>query len=325
MQVGNIVAETKKRLEAGGGLADIYFVACGGSLAAFWPCEHLLQTECTSGLRASSWASAEFVHSTPKRLGRNSLVITCSHQGDTPETVAAAALAKSRGAACIALTYTPGSPITAHGDAVIRYEWGPGSRVENQKISIGLKLGIELLKAYEDWAGYEGAMAGFEAIHDIAQAARAAVNGKAKELARQWRDEAAVYTLASGASYAASYIESYCILMEMQWLHTASFHAGEFFHGALEITTPDTPFILLMSVGRTRPLDERALAFLRRYGGKLLVIDPQELGIGKLDPAAAEFLCPPLLLNTVDVFNQELARERRHPLTTRRYMWKVPY
>ena len=80
-----------------------------------------------------------------------------------------------------------------------------------------------------------------------------------------------------------------------------------------------------MSVGKTRPLDERAREFFQRYGGKLFVIDPRELGIEKLDPTVSEFFCPPLLMNAVDVFNQELAILRAHPLTTRKVHVEVPY
>ena len=199
MHVGSIIADARKRLDEAGGLEDVYFVACGGSLAAFWPCEYLLHQESTSRFRVSSWNAGQFLATAPRRLGRNSLVITCSHQGDTPETVKAAELAKSREATCIALTYTPDSPITKLGDHVIDYEWGPGSSVQNQKISMGLKLGFELLKSYEDYPHYGAAMAGFEAIHEITQSARALIAKRAKEAANEWRHEKTIYTLASGA------------------------------------------------------------------------------------------------------------------------------
>lgn len=51
----------------------------------------------------------------------------------------------------------------------------------------------------------------------------------------------------------------------MQWINSASIHSGEYFHGPFEITEPGTPFILLQSSGRTRPLDDRAIRFIERY------------------------------------------------------------
>ena len=53
--------------------------------------------------------------------------------------------------------------------------------------------------------------------------------------------------------------------MEMQWLHAAPIHSGEYFHGPFEVTDKETPFILLMNEGRTRAMDERALVFLTKY------------------------------------------------------------
>lgn len=67
--------------------------------------------------------------------------------------------------------------------------------------------------------------------------------------------------MASGAGYGAAYMQSICIFMEMQWIHSSSIHSGEFFHGPFEITDKEVPFVLQVSEGTNRPLDERALKF----------------------------------------------------------------
>ncbi len=46
-------------------------------------------------------------------------------------------------------------------------------------------------------------------------------------------------------SFGAAHQESICILLEMQWINSASIHSGEYFHGPFEITETGTPFILL--------------------------------------------------------------------------------
>ena len=51
---------------------------------------------------------------------------------------------------------------------------------------------------------------------------------------------------------------------EMQWIHSSAIHSGEYFHGPFEITDKDVPFIMMMSTGRTRALDQRALDFLQQ-------------------------------------------------------------
>lgn len=318
--VKNLIAKK----EEVGGIKHVYFVACGGSLAAFYPTKSLLESE-SKTLVVGYYTSNEFVQAPPKRLGQNSLVIACSHQGNTPETVEAAKVSREKGASVIVFTHTEGSPIAEYGDETVMYEWGDTSNVAHQKYNLGLRIGFDLLQQIEGYEHYEKALNAFESIHDIVAHAKAHVSRRAQEFAERYRHEKLIYVLSSGASYGVAYQESICILLEMQWIHSSSFHSGEFFHGPFEITDSETPFLLLMTEGRTRVLDNRALKFLNQYGRKIEVIDAKELGINKLDDAIVEFFNPTLLSNTLDVYNQELARARKHPLTQRRYMWKVEY
>ncbi|MFX6163933.1 SIS domain-containing protein, partial [Acinetobacter baumannii] len=89
--------------------------------------------------------------------------------------------------------------------------------------------------------------------------------------AEAWKSEKVIYMMGSGPSFGAAHQESICILLEMQWINSASIHSGEYFHGPFEITEPGTPFMLLKSSGRTRPLDDRAIRFIERYQGKLQI------------------------------------------------------
>jgi fructoselysine 6-phosphate deglycase len=325
VEISEIIQRIEKNFEAKGGLEQIYFAACGGSLAALYPSKYVLDLESDKNISVGLMTSNEFVHATPKRLGKRSLVVTCSHQGDTPETVQATKLAKERGATCITLTYDPDSLITKHADYVVAYEWGPDSMIKNQKISMGLKIAFELLKIYDRYPDYDDVIDCLEKIDNLVKQAKAQVHERAKVFAKECVNERVIYTIGSGASFAVAYIESICILIEMQWINSGSFHSGEFFHGPLEITDDNTPMLVLMSVGRTRPLDERVVDFLSRFGRKIYTIDPKELGIDGLPDSVAEFFCPLYLLNLVDVYNRELALQRSHPLSQRRYMWKVSY
>lgn len=322
--IPDMVTSLLAKKEAVGGIKHVYFVGCGGSLAAFYPSKYLLESE-SKTLVVGYYSSNEFVQAPPKRLGQNSLVIVSSHQGTTPETVEAAKVSREKDASVIVLTYTAGTPITAYGDYTLVYEWGETSNVAHQKYNIVLQIGFELLHQIESYEHYDKALQAFENIHDVVMRAKAQVSRRAQKFAEKYRQEPLIYVLSSGPSYGVAYQESICILLEMQWIHSASFHSGEFFHGPFEITDSETPFLLLMNEGRTRSLDNRALTFLKQYGRKIEVIDAKELGINILDDAIVEFFNPTLLSNTLDVYNRELANARKHPLSQRRYMWKVEY
>ncbi|VEA30427.1 Fructoselysine 6-phosphate deglycase [Salmonella enterica subsp. enterica] len=75
---------------------------------------------------------------------------------------------------------------------------------------------------------------------------------RAQAFAQEYKDDKVIYTVASGAGYGAAYLQSICIFMEMQWIHSACIHSGEFFHGPFEITDANTPFLFQFSEGNTR-------------------------------------------------------------------------
>ena len=162
-------------------------------------------------------------------------------------------------------------------------------------------------------------------ITTVIRNARAHVAERAAAFAQEYKDDSVIYTMGSGASYGAAYMESICIFMEMQWLDSSSIHTGEFFHGPFEITDANRPFMIQISEGSTRVLDERALRFLRTYAKRIEVLDAKELGLSVIDASVVDYFNHSLFNNVYPIYNHQLAEARKHPLPTRRYMWKVEY
>lgn len=324
MTVKEIAAEIVEKKKEAGGVREVYFVGCGGSLGGFYPAKVFLETEAAS-IRTGWYNSNEFVHNTPRILGENSVVITASHRGDTPETVKAAELAKNTGVTVIALTWSPDSPITKAADYVVSYTFGENKDIGGEKTMVGLMAAVELLNQTEGYAHYDKFLEGVSRIDGIVKNARRHVEKRALAFAEEYKDDKVIYTMGSGAGYGAAYMESICIFMEMQWINSSSIHAGEFFHGPFEITDAQSPFIIQISEGPTRKLDERALAFLRKYARRVEVLDAKDLGLSTIDPSVVSYFNHSLFNNVYDVYNHALADLRQHPLSTRRYMWKVEY
>ena len=70
---------------------------------------------------------------------------------------------------------------------------------------------------------------------------------------------------------------------------------------------------------------QRALKFLKTYAKRIEVIDAKDLGLSTFDASVVDYFNHSLFTNVYPVYNKALAEERQHPLTTRRYMWKVEY
>ncbi len=116
--IKKIIAEIIENKKEKGGVKNIYFVGCGGSLGALYPAKTFMERE-AQVLRSAWINSNEFVHSTPKDFGENSIICLACHKGNTPETIQAAKLGKEKGAAVIILTWLEESEIIEFGDYII--------------------------------------------------------------------------------------------------------------------------------------------------------------------------------------------------------------
>lgn len=301
----------------------VYFVGCGGSLSGFFPAKYFLSCEAKK-IKIGYLNASEFVHATPKEIGQNTVIIAASHRGNTAETVDAVRIANEKEAATIGLTFQVPSPLSEEAQFVIQYEFGPDAITENQKVSYGLKLGIEFLYQIEGYDDYELIIKSLSRLDGIITNAKREIIPEAIKFAWDYKDDSVIYTIGSGASWGSAHQEAICIFMEMQWINSSAIHSGEYFHGPFEITEKDTAFLMLKSSGRTRALDQRALEFLHKFNQHLAVIDGAEYGMMDLGHVS-EYLDPLFYNNILGVFNNQLAEARNHPLTVRRYMWKYKY
>lgn len=317
-----IVNEIKKENT---NIKSIYFVGCGASKADLYPAKFFLDTNATK-LRTSLITSNEFNYKIPAGVNKDAIVIACSLFGQTPETVEASQKAKKLGAKVITVTNKKESPLGNEGDYQIINDWeGEYSKKFDKMIKV-LALAVEILNAYEGYVHYEKMQQGFENIDDLINTSANISIKDAKKFALDYKESEIIYVTSSGAMLEVAYSYSICMLLEMQWMNSASFHTGEFFHGPFEIAEKDVPFILLINEGNTRAIDKRALTFLQRMDTKTAVIDAKDFGIiDIIDKDVVDYFNPMLVGGVLRVYAEELAKIRNHPLTKRRYMWKIEY
>ena len=291
-EVIDVMTKAKADLDKNGGLKQVIFVACGGSFASSYPARFLLNQE--SSLRVQGYNSSEFVNATPKNVDKNTLVIGTSTKA-TAETVEALKVAKEKGAVTVGLSGYADSLTAQTADYYITYyhadEWYKDpTLVHYNSQGTALKIAFWLLKEYDNYEAYDKALEGFEKLETI-----------------------------YGKAYA------FCFFQEMQTVHCVPIHSGEYFHGAFETCDKDLAILLFKSIGRTRPVDERAERFLNQFGGHHWVIDAEKLGLGELDERVAEYFNSLLFHPISKQFISAMADVRMHPMTYRRYMWKFDY
>ena len=128
-------------------IENVYFVACGGSKAIFDPAQFIFDRETT--LPSFVYNANEFIHRCPKGLGENSLVVTCSHSGNTLETTRATQLAGDKGALTISLSYRVDSPLWKATQHPISYVWGPESNPGDNNNGMLYRLVFSILNVLQ--------------------------------------------------------------------------------------------------------------------------------------------------------------------------------
>lgn len=187
-------------------------------------------------------------------------------------------------------------------------------------------LAAEILYQVEGYPHYDKMMDGVSKIYDMIDEAIKHVVPDAEEFARKNKDVPVIYVMSSGATSMVAYAFSICLMMEMQWINSGSFSDGEFFHGPFEIVDKDVPFLLLMNDGRTRNMDIRALTFLQRFDAQITLVDGKDFGLSSIiAKEVVDYFNPMMLSAVIRVYAEKLAELRHHPLTKRRYMWKLEY
>ncbi|WP_026889900.1 SIS domain-containing protein [Lacrimispora aerotolerans] len=315
----------KKIYEEQGEIKDIFFTACGGSLVDLYPGYYFVSAE--SETMHSHWLTAKELIVTPSKfLKKGSLVILCSHGGNTRETVEAAKLAKERGAAIITMTHNPASSCAQDDMNPVVYSWEDDTDEKDRPQGIVMRILNELMKLQEPaYRKYEVILDGLDKVDGIVRAAIKKVKNRTWVFAEKYFQEPFLYIMGSGASYSQAYGFSICSLQEMQWMDCCYLHTGEYFHGPFECTDEEHLYILLMGTGAAREMDERALTFLQKYAKKYEVIDAQELGINVIDKRVNEYFCPMLFYAMSVAYRTGLQDKRSHPLDMRRYMGVVEY
>ena len=306
-------------------IKQVYWVACGGSLIDLYPAHVMVHTE-SKTLESGWYTSKEFLLMPPKKLGKQSLLIVCSHSGNTKETVDAAIFAKEKGAEVITLTDVKGSKCDDDRFIAWVYPWGDDVPTNQIPSGITLSLAAELIKAQEGFAKYDALMNGIQKMDEIVKNASKKVTD---ELGEKFADYCEAheffYILGSGPTFSQTYGFAICSLMEMQWQNCAYVHSGEYFHGPFEVTENGVFYILQMGSGVCREMDERASAFLKTHTDSYMVLDSKEYGMGAVSKEVADYL-DPILFYTLNCRLRE-ARGRRfnHDVDTRRYMGKEQY
>jgi fructoselysine 6-phosphate deglycase len=307
---------------AKGGIKNIFLVGCGAPNREMGAIKYFLDRDAKK-LETYLYFPAEFMAQVPAKLGPDSLVVLATHSGTTPEMIKTAEFLKGIKCKTVGVTQNADSPLAQNVQYPLIY--GKSDHGYTAKFIIILAFLAGVMKEIEGWKLYEKIMKSLDALPSAMVDAAEANEKRATDDARIYKDDDFMMLLGSGPNYSSAYVFGLCVLMEMQWMHTFTGEAAEFFHGSFEVVENNTPVIIFKGEDASRHIAERAETFCKKFTERLIIYDSKDYEMKGIDPEVREILSPMILESAIDRFAQHLAVWHNHPLTTRRYMWKFEY
>lgn len=246
----------------------VQIVACGTAYHSGIAAKHAI--EALARIPVEVTVASEYRYLDPI-LRKGTLVVAVSQSGETADTIAAAELAKERGAVLVAVTNAPYSSLTRIADYVLETEAGREIAVAATKsFNAQLALLYSLALAI---AGAKGRAADFDSLKSLPALAEEVVSGieTMKKFAPEFARARSVYFIGRGADYCAA-LEGSLKLKEISYLPSEGYPAGELKHGTLALVEEDTPVVAVLTQEALAEKTMNAVSEVYARGGKVLLV-----------------------------------------------------
>jgi len=230
-----------------------------------------------AGLPASVELASEFRGRGPV-AGPQDLFIAVSQSGETSDTLAAAKLAKERGASVLAIANVIGSAIPRMSDAAFYTHAGPEIGVASTKCfsvqMVGLLLFALHLGRVRDTVPAEHVSHLLSQLLHIPSQIRevlSEVDNAVLELARTHVDARDVLFLGRGPSFPIA-LEGALKLKEVSYIHAEGYAAGEMKHGPIALIDKNVPVLMIMPADSNYERSASNLHEVRAREGQTIAI-----------------------------------------------------
>lgn len=305
----SVIEKTARDL-AKAGISRIIGMGGGASLSSMMAMEYALTRYSGVEVRAlNAWEVLSQVGSL-----KGTAVVATSYSGQTPEVVEAARRAKAEGATVIAVTDTDQNPLAELADVVVPIR---SKAVYTSPVTVAYLLSAHLMLARGESSDVARRL--IADLHDFPAAANTLlprVSDEARAAAGPLAGQ--YYVIAAGPQYGLGYKLGLSVIIENLWTNGSIIHAGEFYHGPIEIVEGERPhFICLLGADPSRTASENVVRFLERQGTPLLTFDSRAYG------QYSDLMAPFPLFMATELWVMWMAAKAGHDVDERRYMGKV--
>lgn len=298
------------------GFRNLYFLGIGGTWASAMQAEIHMKER--SALWLQSLLSSEYNVVGDRCLGEGSVVIFSSVTGTTVEVVESVKKAKAAGATIFGFVDTPNTPLYEMSDYVISY-------TANEQLKLFM-VADRFMFNHGEFPEYDRYYAELDAHLAAALVeTEKLADDFGRAFAEKHHDDAMHYFVGCGNQYGKTYSYAMCYWEEQHWLRSKSIHAGEFFHGTLEVIDRDTPVTLFLGEDAQRPLAERVARFLPSVCANYTLIDSKDYPLTGISPEFRGNLSHLVVHAVTQRIDAHIERINCHPMQIRRYYRQWEY
>ncbi len=296
----------------------ITMVACGTSWHAATVARYWIESLC--GVRVSVELGSEFRYRNPV-IDKKTLCIAISQSGETADTLAAAELAKRRGAKAVAICNVQGSSLTRLAHTTLYTRAGPEIGVASTK---AFTTQLTVLWLFTLWlARHVGKMKSSKlgrevnALKQLPGHIQEAleVHPEIKKLAAEFANASPVLFIGRGTHYPVV-LEGALKLKEIAYVHAEAFAAGELKHGPIALVDRGVPVIALLPGDETLEKVISNIQEVMARGATVLMVGCNgnfphiEDGKKIVMPETSRYLTPILYVIPLQLFAYDIADRR---------------
>jgi len=227
----------------------VYLIACGTSYHACVVGTYALAKQ--AKLPSEAIIASEFNDYCGSNLNSSSVILALSQSGETADTLNAIRTAKQQGAKVISITNVMGSTLTRLSDIYIGQNSGPeigvaATKTFTAQVAVLVKLATTLAKK----RGLADAAGTLQLESELAKTPRLidevirSQEEKIKWIAKKYKDRKSFCFLGRGINTATA-MEARLKLLEISYIPSLAYPAGESKHGFIAIVEPGYPTVFI--------------------------------------------------------------------------------
>jgi glucosamine--fructose-6-phosphate aminotransferase (isomerizing) len=255
---------------------EVFLVACGTSYHACLAASYMFSK--LAFLPTYPVYASEFMEQHGKSVNIDSTILAVSQSGETADTLAAVTCAQQRAATILGLTNVIGSTLTRVSRVYIGQQSGPeigvaATKTFTSQLSVLAQLALRLSKKRgkisQDEMDYIAKK--LEKLPVIVETIIQTQEEKVKQLAKKYKDAKMFFFLGRGVNTATAY-EGRLKLMEIAYIPSIAFPAGESKHGPISLIEPGFPVVFTCAKDGTHKTLISNIMEMKARGASIIAI-----------------------------------------------------